>query len=437
MAKLTLTDTAAGYGLTTTLNANNTAIEAAIENTLSRDGTAPNTMSVALDMNSNLIRNLATPTAATDATHKDYVDDVIQSAVAGQISGSFNVGTSWDWTATQDFWAGIKVGDAGQTDFVTMTHDGTNVLFTPTNTTDIDFLDGLGIEWHEGTNTTGIRQYYDQARAGGDALIFSGNAGHFNVDFQNTYVRVQGSYGLFIENNTFDQTMYYFGSDGVDGYCVNDAGSGLTDFNFVSWTGIDFGGAHLEAVGGGIGITKEADHPFAPTANTGILWVHDDPDMQLMYTQSNGVDRHVGVHEWKHGEGTQAVNNSTTLQTDNVMQGLALYTGDVYRITARMQVQQVSATPNLKLHFNSATGSSTSVIAKVTAVSSTGVVSGDSNTTSLVSCPMESGISYVEYEIIQTINVGATDWRVQWAQDTAFAGDTTFTDRHIEVTRIA
>ena len=46
-----------------TINSNFTAVETAIENTLSRDGTTPNTMSANLDMNSNRIINLPLPTS--------------------------------------------------------------------------------------------------------------------------------------------------------------------------------------------------------------------------------------------------------------------------------------------------------------------------------------------------------------------------------------
>ena len=67
MAKLTLTDIAAGYVLVTTFNANNTLIETALENTLSRDGTSPNTMSANLDMNSNKVVNLTDGTNNQDA----------------------------------------------------------------------------------------------------------------------------------------------------------------------------------------------------------------------------------------------------------------------------------------------------------------------------------------------------------------------------------
>lgn len=59
MAKLTLSNITSGYLPITTVNANWDAIETALENTLSRDGTSPNTMSADLDMNSRSILNLA------------------------------------------------------------------------------------------------------------------------------------------------------------------------------------------------------------------------------------------------------------------------------------------------------------------------------------------------------------------------------------------
>jgi len=59
MAKLTLTDITSGYNAATKQNANNGLIEAAIENTLSLDGTTPNAMSAQLDMGNNRIINVA------------------------------------------------------------------------------------------------------------------------------------------------------------------------------------------------------------------------------------------------------------------------------------------------------------------------------------------------------------------------------------------
>jgi hypothetical protein len=56
MAKLNLNNIASGFSSTTQLNANFDLIEVALENTLSRDGSIPNSMSADLDLNGyNLI----------------------------------------------------------------------------------------------------------------------------------------------------------------------------------------------------------------------------------------------------------------------------------------------------------------------------------------------------------------------------------------------
>jgi hypothetical protein len=71
MAKLTLTDisniTGNPTGAATAINANSALIEAALENTLSRDGTSPNTVSANLDLNSFKITNLHDGTNPQDA----------------------------------------------------------------------------------------------------------------------------------------------------------------------------------------------------------------------------------------------------------------------------------------------------------------------------------------------------------------------------------
>lgn len=67
MAKLTLNDVTSGYSAATVINANNDRTEAALENTLSRDGSTPNGMNASLDMNSNRVVNLGSPQSGTDA----------------------------------------------------------------------------------------------------------------------------------------------------------------------------------------------------------------------------------------------------------------------------------------------------------------------------------------------------------------------------------
>lgn len=87
MAKLTLQDIASGYQATTIVNSNNDAVEQAIENTLSRDGTAPNDMQVSLDMGGFQIINLGAPTHPTDAVRVVDIE-----------SGTIVVSPSVAWT---------------------------------------------------------------------------------------------------------------------------------------------------------------------------------------------------------------------------------------------------------------------------------------------------------------------------------------------------
>ena len=92
MAKLTLTSIGSRYGSIDALNANFQAIEDAIENTLSLDGTAPNGMEVNLDMNSRSIINLADPSNNGDAVSKGWLleqeGNAAASAEAAALSAS-------------------------------------------------------------------------------------------------------------------------------------------------------------------------------------------------------------------------------------------------------------------------------------------------------------------------------------------------------------
>ena len=78
MAKLTTTDltslTSNETSAINTINANMAAIEAAMELTVSRDGTATNTLTADLDFNSKQTLNLAAPTIGGNAVNKTYGD---------------------------------------------------------------------------------------------------------------------------------------------------------------------------------------------------------------------------------------------------------------------------------------------------------------------------------------------------------------------------
>ena len=92
MAKLTLSTIGSRYGSIDALNANFDAIEAALENTVSLDGTAPNGMEVDFDMNSHKIVNLADPTNNGDAVTKGWLleqeGNAAASADAAALSAS-------------------------------------------------------------------------------------------------------------------------------------------------------------------------------------------------------------------------------------------------------------------------------------------------------------------------------------------------------------
>lgn len=86
MAKITLTTLGSRYGSIDALNANFDAIEAAFENTLSRDGTTPNNLEADLDADSNRIINLADGVNNQDAATVKQVNSIVSAASTGIIA---------------------------------------------------------------------------------------------------------------------------------------------------------------------------------------------------------------------------------------------------------------------------------------------------------------------------------------------------------------
>src|SRR6266478_6343852 len=108
MTKITLTDLVNLQNETTAVNAvntNNNIIELAFDNTLSRDGTSPNTMGANLDMNSNQILNLPSP--ATVNSPARLVDVVTNPTInvppvgtSGAVVPLLNANNTWSGTQT-------------------------------------------------------------------------------------------------------------------------------------------------------------------------------------------------------------------------------------------------------------------------------------------------------------------------------------------------
>ena len=70
------------------INANNALIEDALEKTLSRDGTTPNTMVADLDMNSNRIINLLEPVSDSEPIRKGDVSGATLTTLAGYVTAA-------------------------------------------------------------------------------------------------------------------------------------------------------------------------------------------------------------------------------------------------------------------------------------------------------------------------------------------------------------
>lgn len=88
MPKVDLNTLTSGYQSNAMLNDNMQIIEAAFDNTLSRDGTTPNSMQADIDMNSNKVINLADPVNGQDAIPKSYADANYGAAAAAAAAAS-------------------------------------------------------------------------------------------------------------------------------------------------------------------------------------------------------------------------------------------------------------------------------------------------------------------------------------------------------------
>jgi hypothetical protein len=109
MPKLTHTDltslTSNETAAIASINANGAASEVAMEKTLSRDGTSPNSMSAAIDLNSNKLLNVTAGTSAADGVNYSQL-----TAATGQVPGNSML---WETaTADSDQGAGKVWGNA-------------------------------------------------------------------------------------------------------------------------------------------------------------------------------------------------------------------------------------------------------------------------------------------------------------------------------------
>src|SRR5229473_1714729 len=126
MSKITLNNVGNIIDATTaatTINANNAVIQTAMDNTLSRNGTTPNTMGSNLDMNNFQVLNLPTPaTANSPARLKDVqtggtITNIPPGGTTGQVlAKTSNVDYAINWTSeSAELVAGTNIVLTGTT----------------------------------------------------------------------------------------------------------------------------------------------------------------------------------------------------------------------------------------------------------------------------------------------------------------------------------
>lgn len=238
MAKLSLTDVAAGYQLVAVYNANNALIEAALENTVSRDGTTPNTLSADLDANSQQITNMPVPTSAVHAASKSYVDGLIAGV---QSAGDFSEALAYVFTNTTQFTSLVQIQDTGQTAGISFSHNGTNAQTGFSGTTDWDIVTLSGAMWLRDGASFKISDASDA-----DFMEFSHDGTNFIMDATNT---------------TYLELMNGLGGGGIK-------------------------------LAGSLYINEKAD-ANADIAGMGQIWVDQETPNELMFTDDSGQDTQI------------------------------------------------------------------------------------------------------------------------------------------------
>ena len=164
----TLTTISSGYYSTETLTANFTAIQSFFDNTVSRDGSSPNTMAGDLDMNSNDIVNVGDIDVASLTINGIDVTSVINNPLNG-LSPSEGDLLYWNGSA----WALLSAGTDGQ---VLKLASG-----NPTWAADTD-TDTVGVTVEEDDSAVQTEVTIINFITGGAGVVTSPSAGQVDVD---------------------------------------------------------------------------------------------------------------------------------------------------------------------------------------------------------------------------------------------------------------
>lgn len=221
MAKLTtsdLTSLANENSAIATINDNFAAVEVAMEKTLSRDGTAPNTMAADLDMNSNKIMNLPEATTNTEPVRKlefDALETVLSALVVDAETAANAAEDSADNAAASESAAAISAAAAAAS------ADGFDDIYLGAKTSD-PTLDNDGNALQAGAI------YFNTVTQ--TLLAWTGSAWSGVVTTTNTNTLTNKTINL--TSNTLSGTKAEFNTalSDTNFICANDLGSNVATF---------------------------------------------------------------------------------------------------------------------------------------------------------------------------------------------------------------
>lgn len=289
MAKLTLTTITGGFASVSALNTNNTAIVAALENTLSRDGTTPNAMAADFDLNSY-----------------DLLNGAVGYFTAVQINGVSVVPGSTLTVPTAASVPNVPAGDIVATDVQSALNElDTEKLAIANNLSDVaDAATArTNLDVYSTTESDAISDFIRRTYSGGSGswtkpaglkaivvTVVGGGGGGGNVAASNRGAASGGGAGGFNQryldaSSVSSSVSYSVGSGGAGGsagtqtyfgsYAVGNGGNaGIAPSGASNTHGVTPGGSGGSATGaGGIPMTGEyGSHGIWSTDATYYCW---------------------------------------------------------------------------------------------------------------------------------------------------------------------